>query len=235
MKITTTLVLLAISLNLVMCRPTVEQLINNIAPRLLSDAVDRGVLPSSGYYLHHINSVSSPSATSRYLNINIRGLNNQTSVDLRATVTDTYRIASWNYNFSLTSRSRNLSEGIEFGWFNYAASSGNFCVDIGSEQEAFELMPELTESHPRLPIGNVNVTGAIKNTYDFAVNKFEDVLTQNGELDVPPIDFLQLFFSPEYFVLRSRLVREVNGGDTFFTFDTIYQPCTGKVYSQGYE
>ena len=235
MKITQVLILIAFAFSAVLCRPTTEQVINNVVPKILQKGVDKQVLSAGGYYLHQIIKTSTPTVKLYNLHLQIRGLNNQTRVDLKTTVDDDFNIKSWYYNYSIVKGTRNLGEGMGFAWLNYASSSrSEFCPNIGSYEEAETLTNTNGRPSPRyMPMDNLKKRSSLKDVYDFGLEQHGDFLLPAGDGWLPYDPMLvTVRFEPDYYVMRYGFNQNSIGNwqRTLYLFN-VYQPCSGVTYS----
>ena len=235
MKTLVALALFGTILSLVSCGPTLEQVINRVVPHILEDGVNKGVLSAGGYYLNQIIKTSTSSQKLHSLNLHIRGLNNQTRVDLKATVDDDFNIKSWYYNYSIIKGTRSLGEGLGFAWLNYAASpTSEFCSNLGSYEEARDLINGYGRpSRLRLPLDNLKLKSSLKDVYDFG-------LEQHGDFLLPADDIWQpykrsgvgLGLESDYYVLAYGFLQSSYGNqERDIDIFNVYQPCSGIIYS----
>lgn len=221
--------------NLAFCRPTIEQVINHISPQILQNGVDKGVLSAGPYFLHRILKTLTPSDNLYSLNLHIRGLNNQTRVDLKATVDNEFNIKSWYYNYSIIKGTRSLGEGVVFAWLDYAASpKSEFCSNLGSYDDAKYLTDDYGRPVPSyLPNNNLNVKSSLKEAYDFGMKQYGDFLLPADEnWEEAKSMYITIRFEPDYYVLACGFFQN-SYGDNERTLQiwNIYQPCSGIIYS----
>ena len=233
MKFLGAFVLLISIFNLAFCRPTIEQVINAVAPQILENGVNKGVLSAGGYYLHHIIKASTPTDNLYSLNLHLRNLNNQTRVDLKASVDNDFNIQSWYYNYSIIKGTRNLGEGMGFAWLNYASSStSEFCSKIRNFEEARNLING--DGSRYLPNENFKVRSSFKDVYDYSMEQYGDFLLPVSDIwKTPEMGyFIPVRFEPDYYVM-SYAFMQASYGDWVrqLQITSIYQPCSGKIYS----
>ena len=232
MKITQVLILVTFALSVVLCRPTLEQVINKVVPQIIKQGVDKGVISAGGYYLHHIIKTSTPSENLYSLNLQIRGLNNQTRLDLKTTVDNDLNIKSWYYNYSIIKNTRSLGEGLGFAWLNYAASPrSEFCSNLGSYEEARDLMNSY--GRPLISRENLKLKSSLKDVYDLSLEQYGDFLLPADHIWQPyQLGPVGLGLESDYYVLAFDFLQSSIGGRerTLYLFN-IYQPCSGIIYS----
>ncbi len=234
MKTLVALALVGTILNIVSCGPTLEQVINRIVPQILEDGVNKGVLSVGAYYLHTIKA-SSTTQKLHTLNLHIRGLNNQTRLDLKTTVDDDFNIKTWYYNYSIIKNTRSLGEGLGFAWLNYAASpKSEFCSNLGSYEEAEQLINSYGRpARRRLPTDNLKLKSSLKDVYDFGLEQYGDFLLPaiNGWYPYEQSG-VGIGLESDYYVLAYNFLQRSEGyRERNLDIYNVYQPCSGTIYS----
>ncbi len=234
MKSLTTFVLILAITHLALCHPTSEEIINRLVKRILQKGVVDGVLPQGAYYLHHLKETSHPKPKLNQLRLHIRGLNNQTKLDLKLTADDDFNLKSWYYNYTIINGSKKLGGSQWIHWLDYAESSkSDYCPDLGGYEEASYLYGR--HAPYGLPKENFNVTGSLKDLYELGMEKYGDFLLPADDFWKEPkfdLDYLRVTFEKNAYVLYYGW-RQESYGDRIRVIEiyNVYQPCSGTMYS----
>ncbi len=131
MKILLCAFLVAISSQVILCDDVnMVRLINRAVPDILQAGINEGKLPGGPYYVHHVIK-SSIGAQDSHFTLDIRQLDNQTIVTLKATVDNNdWSVKTSCFTSKIGENVRAWTQGWEFTWLSYAPQgrSDNYCV-----------------------------------------------------------------------------------------------------------
>ncbi len=225
MKFLLCVFLVAISCQVILCDDAkIVEMINTAIPQIIRGGVADGKLPGGPYYVHHIIK-SSIGAQDSHLTLDVRQLDNQTVVTVKATIDNTdFSVKTSCFTAKIGENIMALTQGWEFDWFYYAPhGSGDYCYTLEELRQGtiYEVRAD------QLASDNV-----IKLTYEYLQE------AKNGDWKKDILDELDqnVPAGPYYIEVASDFVRvyqfvgRETGGEYDYYMSSVYQPCTGERY-----
>jgi len=224
MKLLLCVLLMTISCQVILCDdvPLVET-INTAVPEILQGGIYEGKLPGGPYYLHHIVK-SSIGAQNSYLTLDVRRLDNQTTVVIKATIDNIdFSVKASCFTSKIGENIMALSQGWGFDWLRYGPyGRGTTACYFNLEWDfmiwnTYELTAE-----------NFAVDSEIKTGYQALLDsknaQYKDIV-ESLNPDIPPGP-IKLRPVGEYFFV-SQYIGQSKDGEYDYEIYSLYQPCTG--------
>jgi len=195
-------------------------MINTAVPEIIKGGISEGKLPGGPYYLRNIIK-SSIGAQDSHLTLDVRQLDNQTVVTVKAKIDNTdLSVKTSCFTSKIGESVWSSTQGWEFTWLYYAPDGpGDFCLP------EWQYMPW---GFYKVSAEQLAADSAIKSAYEHLEEAkkgwFKPVMDRlNPDIPAGPI---RLGVGVDHFAVSQYVGQDISGA-TDYSLYSLYQPCTG--------